>query len=80
MKNKYIDLIQQAFEVPNDEFTIEDGDLNWFGIPLMDVIKQYGTPLRIAYLPKIKQNIQRARRAFNIAMAKIDYQRHLSNC
>ena len=53
MKNKYIYLIQQAFEVPNDEFTVEDGDLNWFGIPLMDVIKQYGTPLRIAYLPKI---------------------------
>ena len=80
MKNKYIDLIQQAFEVPNDEFTVEDGDLNWFGIPLMDVIKQYGTPLRIAYLPKIGQNIQRARRAFNVAMAKVDYQGDYNYC
>ena len=80
MKNKYIDLIQQAFEVPNDEFTIEDGDLNWFGIPLMDVIKQYGTPLRIAYLPKIGENIQRARRAFNVAMAKVDYQGDYNYC
>ncbi len=80
MKNKYIDLIQQAFEVPNDEFMVEDGDLNWFGIPLMDVIKQYGTPLRIAYLPKIGQNIQRARRAFNVAMAKVDYQGDYNYC
>lgn len=80
MKNKYIDLIQQAFEVPNDEFTVEDGNLNWFGIPLMDVIKQYGTPLRIAYLPKIGQNIQRARRAFNVAMAKVDYQGDYNYC
>ena len=59
MKNKYIDLIQQAFEVPNEEFTMEDGELQWFGIPLMEVIKQYGTPLRICYLPKIGANIQR---------------------
>ena len=47
MKNKYIDLIQQTFEFPNDEFTVEDGQLEWFGIPLMDIIKQYGTPLRL---------------------------------
>ncbi|MDO4727121.1 MAG: arginine decarboxylase [Porphyromonadaceae bacterium] len=80
MKNKYIDLIQQAFELPNDEFTIEDGNLNWFGIPLMDVIKQYGTPLRIAYLPKIGENIKRARRAFNVAMAKVDYQGDYNYC
>ncbi len=80
MKNKYIDLIQQAFEVPNEEFTVEDGDLNWFGIPLMDVIKQYGTPLRIAYLPKIGENIKRARRAFNVAMAKVDYQGEYNYC
>ncbi|NLI72895.1 MAG: arginine decarboxylase, partial [Bacteroidales bacterium] len=73
MKNKYIDLIEQTFEFPNDEFTVEDGELNWNDIPLMDIIKQYGTPLRIAYLPKISENIQRARRMFNVAMAKVDY-------
>jgi len=80
MKNKYIDLQEQSFDLPNEEFSIEDGELNWFGIPLMDIIKQYGTPLRIAYLPKIGQNIQRARRAFNVAMAKVDYQGHYHYC
>jgi len=80
MKNKYIDLQEQSFDLPNEEFSIEDGELNWFGIPLMDIIKQYGTPLRIAYLPKIGQNIQRARRAFNVAMAKVDYQGDYHYC
>lgn len=80
MKNKYINLIEQAFELNQEEFTITDGDLNWFGIPLMDVIKQYGTPLRICYLPKIGENIQRARRMFNVAMAKVDYNADYHYC
>ncbi|MDR1544328.1 MAG: arginine decarboxylase [Prevotellaceae bacterium] len=80
MKNKYVDLIEQAFDIPNDEFKVEEGELNWFDVPLMDIIKQYGTPLRIAYLPKIGQNIQRARRAFNVAMAKVDYQGDYNYC
>ena len=73
MKNKYKDLIEQTFEFPNDEFDVIENDLEWFDVPLMDVIKQYGTPLRIAYLPKIGANIQKARRMFNVAMAKVDY-------
>ncbi|PID94770.1 MAG: arginine decarboxylase [Bacteroidales bacterium] len=80
MKNKYIDLIQQTFDIPNEEFQIEDGNLHWFGVPLMDIVKQYGTPLRIAYLPKIGENIQKARRAFNVAMAKADYKGSYNYC
>ena len=73
MKNKYVDLIEQTFEFPNEEFTVVENELKWFDIPLMDIIKQYGTPLRIAFLPKIGQNIQKAKRMFNVAMAKVDY-------
>ncbi len=40
----------------------------------MDIIKQYGTPLKISYLPKISQQIQKAKRLFHVAMAKADYQ------
>lgn len=80
MKNKYIDLQQQTFEIPNEEFTIKDGSLEWFGIPLMDIIKQYGTPLRLCYLPKIGQNIHKARRMFNVAMAKVDYNGDYNYC
>ena len=67
MKNKYIDLIEQSFEFPNEEFNVEDNQLQWHGIPLMDIIKQYGTPLRISYLPAIANHIQHARRMFNVA-------------
>ena len=80
MKNKYYHLIEQTFEFPNDEFSIEDDSLQWYGIPLMDIIKQYGTPLRIFYLPKISQNIQRAKKMFNVAMAKADYEGNYGYC
>ena len=80
MKNKYIDLIEQSFEFPNDEFNIVENELEWCGVPLMDIIKQYGTPLRISYLPKIAENIQKARRMFNVAMAKVDYDGDYNYC
>jgi len=80
MKNKYFDLIEQSFEFPNEEFDVHDNELYWFDVPLMDIIKQYGTPLRISYLPKISQNIQSARRMFNVAMAKVDYEGDYNYC
>ena len=61
MKNKYLDLIEQTFEFPQDEFTVEEGELKFHDIPMMDLIEQYGTPLKITYLPKISSQIQRAK-------------------
>ncbi|MCD7962894.1 MAG: arginine decarboxylase [Rikenellaceae bacterium] len=80
MKNKYIDLIEQTFDFPQEEFSIEVNELNFNDVPLMDVIKQYGTPLKITYLPKITSQIQRAKRLFNVAMAKVDYQGNYNYC
>jgi arginine decarboxylase len=80
MKNKYIDLIEQTFEFPDDEFRVEDNELYFNNVPLMDIIKQYGTPLKITYLPKISSQIQRAKRLFNVAMAKVDYKNDYHYC
>ncbi len=80
MKNKYSDLIEQTFDFPQDEFHVEDNELNFHDIPLMDIIKQYGTPLKITYLPKISQQIQKAKKMFNVAMAKADYQGDYHYC
>jgi arginine decarboxylase len=80
MKNKYIDLIGQTFDFPQDEFKVEDNELYFNNIPLMDVIKQYGTPLKISYVPKIASQIQKARRLFNVAMAKTDYDGEYHYC
>jgi arginine decarboxylase len=74
MKNKYIDLIEQTFYFPQPEFTLEDDNLLFHGIPLMEIIKQYGTPVKLTYLPKISGQIKKARKLFNVAMAKVDYQ------
>jgi len=73
MKNKYIDLIEQTFEFPQEEFKVIDNELYFHDFSLMDIIKQYGTPLKISYLPKISQQIQKAKRMFNVAMARVDY-------
>ena len=82
MKNKYIDLIDQTFDFPQDEFMVADGNLLFNDIDLMDIIEKYGTPLKITYLPKISSQIQRAKRLFKVAMAKADYQGeyHYSYC
>lgn len=80
MKNKYIDLIEQTFEFPQDEFSVEDEELLFDDIPLMDIIKQYGTPLRLTYLPKISSQIQKGKRLFNVARAKLDYKGSYNYC
>ena len=61
-------------------FSVEDNELNFHDIPLMELIKQYGTPLKITYLPKISQQINRAKRMFNVAMAKVDYKGSYNYC
>ncbi|PKP47419.1 MAG: arginine decarboxylase [Bacteroidetes bacterium HGW-Bacteroidetes-11] len=80
MKNKYLDLIEQTFDFPQDEFRVEDNELYFHNIPLMDIIKQYGTPLKISYLPKISQQIQKAKKFFNVAIARSDYKGDYHYC
>ncbi len=73
MDNLYSTLINQTFNFPQEGFEVKEEELYFNDIPLMDIIKQYGTPLRISYLPKISSQIQKAKRLFNVAMAKVDY-------
>mgnify|MGYP000436010080 FL=1 len=47
MRTKYQDLIEQTFEWPQQEFSTEDSELLWHDIPVMELIKQYGTPLKV---------------------------------
>lgn len=80
MKTKYIDLIKQTFNFPQEGFNVVDNQLLFNDIPLMDIIKQYGTPLKITYLPKIGSQIEKAKRIFNVAMAKADYKGSYTYC
>jgi arginine decarboxylase len=80
MKTRYIDLIEQTFDFPQDEFAVIEGELYFHDVPLMDIIKQYGTPLKITYLPKISEQVQMAKKLFNVAIAKADYQGEYLYC
>ncbi|HNV99355.1 MAG TPA: arginine decarboxylase [Chitinophagales bacterium] len=73
MKNTYLDLIQQTFYFPQEGFEVKDNYLYFNGIPLKRLIEEFETPMRITYLPKISDNIQRAKKYFNDAISKLNY-------
>ena len=73
MKTKYLDLIDQTFNFPQEEFTLNTNQLNFHGIDLMALIQQYGSPLKFTYLPKISDNINRAKGWFADAFKKHNY-------
>lgn len=80
MKNKYQDLIEQTFFFPQEGFEVIENELYFHKIPLMDIIKQYGTPLKLSYLPKISEQINKAKTMFKVAMAKVDYEGTYTYC
>ena len=67
MKNKYIDLIDQTYYFPQDEFTLEGDELRFHDIDLMELVRRYGAPLKFMYLPKISENIQKAKKWFALS-------------
>nr|WP_298923707.1 arginine decarboxylase [uncultured Allomuricauda sp.] len=82
MKTKYIDLIEQTYDFPQREFQLAENNLHFHGIDLMELIHRYGAPLKFTYLPKISENIQRAKKWFSTAIHKHGYSGtyHYSYC
>ncbi|MCB0380407.1 MAG: arginine decarboxylase, partial [Flavobacteriales bacterium] len=80
MKNTYQDLIEQTFFFPQDGYEVIENELHFNKIPLMDIIKQYGTPLKLSYLPKISAQINKAKTMFKVAMAKVNYEGNYTYC
>ncbi len=78
--NKYIDLIQQTFDFPTKEFKVENNQLHFNGVNLMEIIDTYGTPLKLTYLPKISESIQNAKRYFANAIEAHDYNGKYTYC
>jgi arginine decarboxylase len=80
MKNKYIDLIDQTYYFPQEEFTVKDNCLRFHDIDLMGLIEQYGTPLKFTYLPQISNNIRKAKQWFSKAIEKYQYKGNYYYC
>lgn len=76
----YYDLIDQSFEFPTKEFAVNGKYLEFHGIPLKKILDEYGTPLRITYLPKISENITNAKNWFANSIKKHNYKGDYTYC
>ncbi|WP_121666490.1 type III PLP-dependent enzyme domain-containing protein [Mesonia aquimarina] len=80
MNTKYIDLIDQTYYFPQEEFKLKEDNLQFHDIDLMALVEQYGAPLKFTYLPKISDNIQKAKKWFAGAIEKHDYKGNYNYC
>ena len=80
MRNTYFDLIDQTYYFPQEGFDLRDGYLTFHGISLKHLIDKYNTPFRFIYLPKIGDQIKKARNLFNRAIKKHQYQGEYRFC
>lgn len=76
----YRDLIEQSFEFPQEEFKVWEHELLFNDVPLMDIIREYGTPLKLTYLPKISENIRFVQASFRQALEKFKYNASYTYC
>lgn len=80
MDTKYIDFIHQNFKFPQDDFALGGSQLSFHGMDLMQLVHQYGSPLRYTFLPKISGNIDKTKRWFHKAFENIGYRGKYHYC
>ncbi len=80
MRNSYTDLIEQSYYFPQEGFDLQDGYLTFYGVSLKYLIQKYGTPFRLMYLPRIGDQIKKARNLFRRAIKAENYQGTYNYC
>ena len=80
MNTKYINLIDQTYDFPQEEFKLDGENLLFHNIPLKQLVEQYGSPLKFTYLPKISENINRAKDWFAVAIKNHNYKGKYHYC
>lgn len=80
MKNTYFDLIEQTYYFPQEGFDLRDDYLTFHGVSLKYLIKKYGTPFRLWYLPRIGDQIKKAKNLFNRAIKANNYKGKYKYC
>ncbi len=80
MKNTYQNLIEQTYYFPQEGFDMQNGYLTFYGISLKYLIGKYGTPFKLVYLPKIGEQIKKARNLFYRAMKANHYSSDYNFC
>jgi arginine decarboxylase len=80
MKNTYFQLINQTYYFPQEGFDLNQGNLTFHGISLKYLIEKYGTPFRLTYLPRIGDQIKKAKNFFNKAIKANNYKGEYHYC
>lgn len=80
MKNTYFQLINQTYYFPQEGFDLNQENLTFHGISLKYLIDKYGTPFRLTYLPRIGDQIKKAKNLFNKAMKANNYKGEYYYC
>jgi arginine decarboxylase len=80
LNNSYADLVDQTFNFPQEDFKVENDYLQYNGQDLKALIDKYGTPLKLTYLPKIGQQINKAKQMFEVAFKKHKYEGKYNYC
>lgn len=80
MENTYRKFVEQTVDFPQDGFEVKNDQLHFRGMDFMDLIAQYGTPLKLNYLPSIGKQISKARGFFNAAMKDNSYNGKYTYC
>lgn len=80
MENTYREFVDQTVDFPQDGFEVKQNQLHFHGMDLMNLIEEYGTPLKLNYLPIIGNQISKARVFFNRAMESNEYNGKYTYC
>ena len=80
MNTKYEDFINQTYKFPQEEFEVINSELKFHGLDLLNLVEEYGSPLKITYLPKISKNIINAKTWFRKAFEKHNYKADYEYC
>lgn len=80
MKNSYYELISQNYNFPQEGFDLSDGHLTFHGVNIKKLIDKYGSPFKLLYLPKIGEQIEKARNHFDQAIEKYKYGGEYNYC
>ena len=81
MNNSYLDLVNQTFNFPQEDFHLnKNNTLEFNGLDIRALIDKYGTPLKLTYLPKIGEQIAEAKQMFANAFKKHRYEGKYQYC
>lgn len=76
----YAEFLDLSIGFPQEGYRVDDDELYFNDINLMELAETFGTPLRFTYLPKISEKIQMAKGLFKRAIEKHNYRGTYTYC